>query len=171
MEVRPVSVTGAGVDPGPGTYLLRYHGRLSLYRPVSETVFPVYVGSARCVRERLHAHRRSLNSTVGLSPDDFSAIVLRAPSHPFAVYAEALLIDAWRPAWNITAKGFGSAGQGRARALQRQPDWVVLHPGREAGTGPTTTTRLDVHRRVGAHLAATAGRWSDDPAIMSSSGR
>jgi len=43
---------------------------------------------------------------------------------------ENMLIETFRPIWNIVIDGFGNKDPGNRRATQHRSPWDVLHPGR-----------------------------------------
>jgi hypothetical protein len=43
---------------------------------------------------------------------------------------ENMLIETFRPVWNIVIDGFGNKDPGNRRATQHRSPWDVLHPGR-----------------------------------------
>jgi hypothetical protein len=43
---------------------------------------------------------------------------------------ENVLIEAFKPIWNLVVDGFGNKDPGRRRASQYCSPWDVLHPGR-----------------------------------------
>ena len=48
---------------------------------------------------------------------------------------ESLLIEKFKPVWNICVDGFGHHDQGKARRVQMKSAWDTLHPGE---LGPRT---------------------------------
>jgi hypothetical protein len=43
---------------------------------------------------------------------------------------ENMLIETFKPVWNLAIDGFGNKDPGRRRATQYKSPWDVLHPGR-----------------------------------------
>ncbi len=45
---------------------------------------------------------------------------------------ESMLIERFKPVWNILIDGFGNKDPGNRRATQFKSPWDILHPGRAA---------------------------------------
>jgi hypothetical protein len=149
--------TATSTSRGPGVYFIFYAGRLRCYDALADGTYPLYIGAARDLTERLGRHRRNTASVLSLA-GGADLLVAEAPlgSDPAALYLEALFIGRLRPCWNEPwLGGFGSRYQGRSRASQIPPPWSVVHPGRRVGTGDPRHGASDLRRRVRAHLAAT----------------
>jgi len=169
INASPVALTAVNIICQPGAYALLYGGDVECLsrarRPEGRHAtgsiavgggFPVYVGSAKRLAERLRRHVRNLVAVVDLDVEDFVAVLLPTRTFAGGRYAEELLIDGFGvPVLNGAVKGFGSRHQGRQRVSQRISEFNVLFPGRKACTGPATVTAAILRERVVAHLAAT----------------
>jgi hypothetical protein len=141
----------------PGMYLFIYGGELEMYSSIRGR-WPIYVGNAVNLAERLQRHRSNLVDVADLSVDDFAVVTSPLGSHGLAYYAEWLAANKlFKPVWNqAPLAGFGSKFQGNPRSAQQRCPWSVLHPGRRCGTGPSKRSQEDLVAIVLAHLAVTA---------------
>ncbi len=140
-------ITGAGV------YVIYYAGPFSPYASLAEAnkrganQRPIYVGKAipkggrkggirsdassigRALADRLRQHAVSISETSNLAVRDFSVrhLVLDDIWIPLG---ENMLIETFKPLWNIALDGFGNKDPGRRRATQYKSPWDVVHPGR-----------------------------------------
>lgn len=129
---------------GSGVYALYYAGPLAVYRAISGTETPIYVGKAdpnkmsntpREQGQRLHArlleHRKNLEK-VGLQTEHFFCRYLPLGDGS-QVSVEKVLINFFKPVWNSEGGvlyGFGKHGDSpNTRANTRSP-WDTMHPGR-----------------------------------------
>lgn len=152
----PEPLTTINPTGDPGTYLLVYAGALALYRPIARH-WPIYVGSAISLSERMGRHRRNLADVEDLDIGDFAVVTIPTCSHHLGVYLEALATTEFRPVWNQPfLSGFGSRFQGRARAHQRRAAWSVLHPGRRCSSGTPLYSRVELAELARQHIALTA---------------
>ena len=160
---------------GAGVYAIYYTGDFAPYLPVAEKnnagVFdqPIYVGKAvpkgarkgglsfdaakgRALRDRLRQHSSSIEEASNLSIADFhfrSLIV----DDIWIPLGENMMIEQFKPIWNLVIDGFGNKDPGNRRAAQYSSPWDVLHPGRhfaqKLANGATTpemlTTRLKAY--------------------------
>jgi hypothetical protein len=138
---------------GAGVYGIYYTGAFDAYRPVAaknkDGKFdqPIYVGKAvpkgarkgglsfdasqgRPLRDRLRIHANSIDSVDNLRLDDFHyrALVVDDIWIPLG---ENMLIEKFRPIWNLVIDGFGNKTPGARRETQYRSAWDVLHPGRK----------------------------------------
>lgn len=116
----------------PGTYVIgavRSTRALRQYKDlVTSGQFPLYVGSARSLSERLDRHRITIASATGLAISDFWITYLETDSLASALGTEAELIAEIRPPWNQRSmSGFGSRHPGKNRMDQRPTGFDVLH--------------------------------------------
>lgn len=144
-EPVPLGEAGGGV----GAYLLFYTGRNELYRGISPSLRPIYVGSADSVTTRIRQHMDSILHVGGLEVDDFAAVVISTKGKGLAAMAEQTFVRAFEPAWNATRfRGFGCKDQGRTRAKNQIPSsWDKLHPGRPWALTSRRDTELEADIR------------------------
>ncbi len=154
----PLIAGSAPHDRAPGIYLLFYVGSLRTYRQVSDGSYPVYIGAATNLAERITRHRRSTQPVRNLrSGRDLTVISVPLESHPAALYLEGLIHRRLQPCWNQPwLAGFGSRFQGNSRTRQIEPAWSVLHPGRRVARGPAASQPHELRSLLVQHLRATA---------------
>jgi hypothetical protein len=157
---------------GAGVYALYYTGSFEPYLPVAERnrngLFgqPIYVGKAvpkgarkgglsfdastgRALRDRLRQHAGSISEAINLDLEDFyfRSLVVDDIWIPLG---ENMMIEQFKPIWNLVIDGFGNKDPGERRRNQFRSPWDIVHPGRrfveKLGTGGPTlgilTTRL-----------------------------
>jgi hypothetical protein len=159
---------------GAGVYLIYYNGDFDHYSKIAREnaaswTSPIYVGKAipaggrkggiraedapagHSLQARLRKHARSIRDAKNLSEEDFSFryVVLDDIWIPLG---ENILIERFKPLWNVAIDGFGNNPQGRGRVAQKRSPWDVLHPGRLAAAELTGG---------GPELAAVLGRVED----------
>jgi hypothetical protein len=162
---------------GPGIYLLYYSGTFPAYRRASlpnkggACELPIYVGRAKPkggrkgkkrvekagqqpLYERLRKHEQSIGSTSNLAVAEFRCRYL-VVADLWVPLAENLLINQYRPLWNVVIDGFGNNDPGGGRYKQKRSDWDVLHPGRPWVQNLAAGKRLEaaLHRAVEEHYA------------------
>jgi len=135
--------------PGAGVYALYYIGNLGVYRPISlkDASWPIYVGKAvpkgarkgarakstpgasKSLFKRLGEHRESIAAAANLEVGDFLCRYL-AVKEIWITMAERLLIERYRPVWNVAMEGFGLHNPGKGRHEGQLSWWDTLHPGR-----------------------------------------
>jgi hypothetical protein len=174
MESLPLGSTNFGA--GAGVYALYYSGPFSAYAltragwPIPTDARPIYIGKAipkggrkggmglsatvgSAMRERLRAHLQSIEQATNLAAEDFFVRALIVDDI-WIPLGENMLIETFRPVWNIALDGFGNKTPGRRRQTQFRSAWDVLHPGRAFATnlahGPLSAEYL--FHRVVAHL-------------------
>jgi hypothetical protein len=170
---RPIApLTQIGDLVGAGVYAIYYTGAFAGYAPVAEKnaagVFqqPIYVGKAvpkgarkgglafdaskgRALRDRLRQHAASIDEAVNLKLEDFHFRSLMVDD-VWIPLGENMMIEQFKPIWNLVIEGFGNKDPGKRRATQYRSPWDALHPGRQfaekLANGGTTaealTTRL-----------------------------
>jgi hypothetical protein len=158
---------------GSGVYAIYYKGEFPLYKPLSASETPIYVGqaapavnNARTPTEqgdklygRLEEHRRNIERAVStLDINDFECRALVVQSG-WETAAEDYLIHLFRPIWNNETKllfGLGKHGDNaKTRANKRSP-WDIIHPGRPwaAETAVDSRTPERIAEDVDAHFKA-----------------
>jgi hypothetical protein len=138
--------------PGAGIYAIYYSGAAPRYRKLieknaaSESLAPIYVGKAipfggrkggmdfdsapgYSLFSRLSEHADSINETADLEIGDFRCRYL-VVDDIWIPLGESLLIDRFRPLWNVLIDGFGNHAPGAGRYQQKKSPWDALHPGR-----------------------------------------
>lgn len=141
---------------GAGLYAIYYLGGSAIYAPISlrgreggdaYDQIPIYVGEAipkgarkglygldtkpgSVLYSRINQHARSIEQATNLSLDDFKCRYL-VVDDIWIPLAESLLIQQFKPVWNVIIDGFGNHDPGKGRYNQKRSPWDVLHPGRE----------------------------------------
>lgn len=140
---------------GAGVYIIYYSGDSPLYTPVAslnaDNKFgqPIYVGKAiprggrkggfadddsamrgTALRDRIGQHHASIGEAENLKVGDFRFRAL-VVDEIFIPLGENMLIEQFRPVWNLVIDGFGNKDPGRRRKDQYRSEWDVLHPGRK----------------------------------------
>jgi len=139
---------------GAGVYAIYYSGPFPAYQSIaSESAdrsdqTPIYVGKAipkggrkggltdqasasgRSLADRLRQHAASISETTNLKLEHFSVrhLVIEDIWIPLG---ENMLIESFKPVWNIALDGFGNKTPGIRRVTQYKSPWDVLHPGRK----------------------------------------
>lgn len=137
---------------GAGIYAIYYVGGLKLYEPISQEnrsekfQRPIYVGKAvppgarkggfglgtsagPALFRRLNEHKSSILAAENLELDEFSCRHL-VSDDIWIPLGESLLIERFKPLWNVLIDGFGNHPTGKRRARQYRSRWDTLHPGR-----------------------------------------
>ena len=73
--------------------------------------------------------------------------------------AENMLIETFKPVWNVLIDGFGNNDPGAGRHNQRRSAWDMLHPGRP------WAERLQPHPRSREQIEQTIAKFFSDPAF------
>jgi hypothetical protein len=153
---------------GAGVYAIYYTGPFESYAPVAERnqngVFeqPIYVGKAvpkgarkgglafdaskgRALRDRLRQHAASIDGATNIDLADFHFRSL-VVDDIWIPLGENMMIEQFKPIWNLVIDGFGNKDPGMRRATQYRSPWDVLHPGRQfsekLAAGDTTPAML-----------------------------
>lgn len=150
LEDRPrIRLDRLPTSKGAGLYALYYIGDLDLYRALSGTDVPVYVGKAeagnssygdapdetqpRLYKRITEKHAKSIREVAdnrgNIAPSDFEVrhILLE---DVWIVLGERALLRAYAPVlWNTLMPGFGANPPGTARKNARSI-WDTIHPGR-----------------------------------------
>ncbi|HET9184286.1 MAG TPA: Eco29kI family restriction endonuclease [Candidatus Angelobacter sp.] len=154
---------------GAGVYAIYYAGDFPCYAPLSEgnrkkmNERPIYVGKAvppgarkggfglstapgTALYSRLREHARSIQETEVLKLDHFYCRYLIADDI-WIPLAESLLIEKFKPVWNVLIEGFGIHTPGAGRKKQVCSKWDTLHPGRalarDLPPNPQTAAQLE----------------------------
>lgn len=165
-EVSPLAQIGEII--GAGVYAIYYTGGFKPYAPVTEKNSdgkfeqPIYVGKAvpkgarkgglafdaskgRALRDRLRQHAGSIEEAKNLDVGDFHFRSL-VVDDIWIPLGENMMIEQFKPIWNLVIDGFGNKDPGKRRATQYRSPWDVLHPGRQfaekLATGDTTAKML-----------------------------
>ncbi len=154
LVVEPLPLTRTEHLRGAGVYAIYYTGDFRAYEPVATRnrggtyEQPIYVGKAipkggrkgrltesptigTSLRDRLRQHASSTHEAVNLQVEHFyyRSLVVDDIWIPLG---ESMLIDRFKPVWNIIIDGFGNKDPGNRRATQFKSPWDILHPGRVA---------------------------------------
>lgn len=142
---------------GAGVYAIYYTGDFKPYAPyrndATKDVYdkPIYVGkavptgartggvgigkaSSKNLSKRLNEHLKSVKEVENLDGKDFYFRYLIVDDI-WIPLAETLLIENFRPAWNVKIPGFGIHSPGSGRKGQKRSDWDTVHPGRSYAKG------------------------------------
>ncbi len=138
---------------GAGVYAIYYTGEFEPYAPVAaknrDGAFeqPIYVGKAvpkgarkgglsfdaakgRALRDRLRQHAASVDEANNLDLGDFHFRSL-VVDDIWIPLGENMMIEQFKPIWNLVVDGFGNKDPGKRRATQYRSPWDVLHHGRQ----------------------------------------
>jgi len=162
---------------GAGIYAIYYMGGFPTYRSIAmtdtsdEEAIPIYVGKAvppgsrkggyglgadpgDVLYKRLSEHVSSIEPVRNLKLTDFRCRYLLVDDI-WIPLGESLLIETFRPVWNILVDGFGHHDQGKARRGQMKSAWDTLHPGRpwaERVERPNNKTAEEIAMEIVAYL-------------------
>ncbi|MFZ0886822.1 MAG: Eco29kI family restriction endonuclease [Candidatus Binataceae bacterium] len=174
VQLPPSRFSGAGI------YAIYYAGKFPAYQQIAKTVsreekaIPIYVGKAvpagsrkggyglgsdpgEVLFRRLSEHASSIDSARNISLADFRCRYLLVDDI-WIPLGESLLIEKFKPVWNICVDGFGHHDQGKARRGQMKSAWDTLHPGRswaENVERPNTRSAEQISAEVVAYLDST----------------
>jgi Eco29kI restriction endonuclease len=167
---------------GSGVYVIYYRGSFPAYASLAEANadacrVPIYVGKAipkggrkggissvsiatgNALASRLRKHALTVRSTPTLDIADFRFRYLILDDI-WIPLGENILIETFKPLWNVVVEGFGINDPGKGRAAQKRSAWDVLHPGRDyaarlTGGGPDAVA---VAGRIEDHYAGRSLR-------------
>jgi len=164
---------------GAGIYAIYYVGPFPAYRKIAESIsgekpIPIYVGKAvpagsrkggyglgadpgEVLYRRLLDHASSIEAADNISLADFRCRYVLVDDI-WIPLGESLLIERFKPVWNIRVDGFGHHDQGKSRRGQMKSAWDTLHPGRPwAGNVERRNARSaeDISREVVTYLEST----------------
>jgi hypothetical protein len=148
LQQRCLELPLTEVFNGAGLYAIYYSGFFAAYAPISSTrcKVPIYVGKADpagarkgladqslgvgpVLFNRIADHSGSIAAVRNLRLEDFRVRYLIVEDI-FIGMAEQLLIQQFRPLWNVHVSGFGLHDPGRRRHGGNRSEWDELHPGR-----------------------------------------
>lgn len=153
-----VSLADIRPHQSPGCYVIFAKGSTRSLNKYGETLcsgqFPIYIGKAKLLPDRLSRHRRAIVAAKGLEVGDFSVGVIYTETEAMAGAVEAMLIEAIRPPWNERAlSGFGSRDPGATRSDQRPSGFDCLHQ-RDWVQVPTVDEKAAANRALKVYLAS-----------------
>lgn len=166
---------------GAGVYAIYYLGLSSPYLPCrrlaehnrqANELIPIYVGKAipRGARtagvgldapvgtvlfSRMQEHAGSIDDAIDLELTDFKCRFLLVDDI-WIPLGESLLIQQFKPIWNVLVGGFGNHDPGGGRRGQRRSAWDTIHPGRnwaERLSQPQQVTAESLAQRIEEFLA------------------
>lgn len=154
---------------GSGVYAIYYSGPFELYRPISGSETPIYVGQAapetagarRPVEQgtrlsrRLKDHKRSVTgakATIDIDDFEYRSLVVQSK---WEGPAEAFLINLFRPIWNKETKlvfGVGKHGDAPDTRGNKRSPWDVIHNSRAWATTADSRSRESIESAVREHF-------------------
>ncbi|HTX15241.1 MAG TPA: Eco29kI family restriction endonuclease [Candidatus Baltobacteraceae bacterium] len=162
---------------GAGVYAIYYAGGLEIYEPIASKNrvdnpnLPIYVGKAvpagarkggfglgsdpgSALSKRLKEHARSIEEADNLHLNDFLCRYLVCDDI-WIPLGESLLIERFKPLWNVLIEGFGIHTPGKGRRRQVRSKWDTLHPGRTLTKGlpANPQSQEEIARLVSGFLA------------------
>jgi Eco29kI restriction endonuclease len=84
----------------------------------------------KALRDRLRQHAASIDEAINIDLEDFHCRSLIVDD-VWIPLGESMMIEQFRPIWNLVIDGFGNKDPGKRRATQYRSLWDVLHPGRQ----------------------------------------
>ena len=166
---------------GAGIYAIYYVGNFKSYEPISQEnrgkkfQRPIYVGKAvppgarkggfglstsagPALFKRLNEHRSSILAAENVELDEFFCRHL-VSDDIWIPLGESLLIEWFKPLWNVLIDGFGNHPPGKRRERQYRSRWDTYHPGRAwAATlpGNPSENALSLQKMIGDFFAGKA---------------
>lgn len=165
---------------GAGIYAIYYHGEFKAYAPIAKRnsgdnpTAPIYVGKAvppgarkggfglaadpgSALLKRLREHAKSIEEVGNLNLADFRCRYLVCEDI-WIPLGEALLIERFRPVWNVLIEGFGIHTPGKGRRKQVRSRWDTLHPGRSLAKGlpPNPISDIEIRKLLSDFFAGRA---------------
>jgi hypothetical protein len=162
---------------GAGIYAIYYAGDFGAYQPIQERnqdnryEQPIYVGKAvpkgamkggfglgtspgNVLFSRLREHARSIEQAENLELQQFQCRYL-VSDDIWIPLGESLLIERFRPLWNVLLQGFGNHPTGSRRERQNRSTWDTFHPGRPwaARLSPNPRTREQLQAMIADFFA------------------
>jgi len=161
---------------GAGVYAIYYFGVNSPFPPYkqladhnnqNEDLIPIYVGKAipegarmagvgldapagTALFNRLRQHGNSIRAAANLDLNDFKCRFLLVDDI-WIPLGESLLIQRFRPIWNVLVDGFGNHDPGSGRSNQQRSAWDTIHSGRdwaERLPNPNQATSEEIMRQI-----------------------
>jgi len=151
LQSEEVALGAAKVFPGAGIYAIYYRGDFEPYSKLAAInkdsgILPIYVGraipkggrkgvsktalsSTRALSLRVEEHARSIRSVDSLDIESFTCRSL-VVDDIWIPLGESLVIDQFKPLWNVCLDGFGNHDPGGGRYLGKRAPWDEVHPGR-----------------------------------------
>lgn len=152
MLQQPISSLPPEPFAGAGIYAIYYAGDFEYYEAIKKNNLddrwaqPIYVGKAipkggrkgglgleatagNVLFRRLAEHARSIDESENLELGDFCCRYL-VVDDIWIPLGESLLIETFRPLWNMVLDGFGNHDPGGGRSSSQRSAWDMLHPGR-----------------------------------------
>lgn len=174
------------VFSGAGLYAVYYTGPFKPYRPISspDCSIPIYVGKAdpagarrglidpsaavgTVLWKRIDDHAKSIDDAKNLHLRDFRVRYL-VVEDIFIGMGEAMLIQQFRPLWNVHLSGFGLHDPGSRRHGGNRSEWDQLHPGRPwQPRMRRVTTSTAIQRRIKEAFKSGSAATLDQPATGS----
>lgn len=180
LEKHVLSLADRAQVIGAGVYAIYYTGSFRPYAPLTkanrgkEFKKPIYVGKAipkggrkggiredasaigRALRDRLSQHANSISEARNLDINDFHYRCL-VVDDIWIPLGENVLIEQFRPIWNMVIDGFGNKTPGRRRATQYRSSWDTIHPGRrfvdDLGLAVGPVTKEELFEKIDAFFA------------------
>ena len=87
------------------------------------------IGTESRLYSRIRKHADSIDNATNLARDDFRCRYLLVDDI-WIPLGETLLIERFRPLWNVAVEGFGLNDPGSRRHGGDRSDWDEIHPGR-----------------------------------------
>jgi len=152
LTAEPMSLPETREAVGAGIYVIYYTGDFRPYAPIADAnrdklSMPIYVGKAipkggrkggltgnagkgKALADRLSHHTSSIEQASNIEVEHFKVRLLPLDD-VWIPLGENVVIETFKPLWNVAVDGFGNKDPGRRRSTQFKSPWDVLHPGRE----------------------------------------
>jgi hypothetical protein len=176
LDQTPLEMPPSGIS-GSGIYAIYYAGDFAPYRLIADAnangqfAMPIYVGKAtpeggrkgvdvlrsktaagNSLQKRLQEHAISIAAASNLDIRHFWCRFLIIEDI-WIPLGETMLLDRYRPLWNVIVDGFGNHNPGKGRGAGRKPKWDVLHPGRPwADRLSSNVTALEIETEIKSNL-------------------
>ena len=172
---------------GAGVYVLYYVGKFPAYSLLAQKnhggqfLSPIYIGKAvpagarkgghgivvehgPALFKRLSEHTDSLRAASNLELSDFYCRFL-VVEDIWIPLAESMLIERFKPVWNLVLDGFGNHDPGSGRHSGKMPLWDCLHSGRTWAKRlqPCAFTSNELEKRVVEFLTE---RYRDENTVL-----